>query len=42
MDIPIMFLIILREYLIVRSRSCPFNCDFRYHPLGQKYRQRDY
>ncbi len=29
-----------REYLIVCSRSCPFNCTFCYHPLGQKYRQR--
>lgn len=29
-----------RSYPLLGSRSCPYNCTFCYHPLGQKYRQR--
>jgi len=29
-----------RVYPLVASRSCPYNCTFCFHPLGQKYRQR--
>lgn len=29
-----------RNYPILGSRSCPFQCTFCYHPLGQIYRQR--
>lgn len=29
-----------REYPILASRGCPFQCTFCYHSLGEKYRQR--
>lgn len=29
-----------RLYPIICSRSCPYQCTFCYHPLGNKYRQR--
>jgi len=29
-----------RDFPIYLGRSCPFNCTFCYHPLGNKYRQR--
>lgn len=29
-----------RELPLIASRSCPYNCTFCYHPIGNKYRQR--
>jgi anaerobic magnesium-protoporphyrin IX monomethyl ester cyclase len=29
-----------RNYLILASRGCPFNCSFCYHSLGGQYRER--